>query len=416
MLRMLGTRGQKVKGSAIRLALATGPKTADSQTRIPPLFDPIGAGPVKRTAVCVGTCCSIHAMDFKNITRRDWLLVCSSCVCGSSIALGQKAEPDFGTFEKIDAHLHIRSSGPEFLNQAVADRFKAIVIAVDSQPVPPQMEFIRKQQQLQPDAFRFVTTFPMTGWDQPDWTQKTIKLLETSFAEGAIGVKVWKNIGMDFRDKNGRFVLIDDPRFDPIFDYITREGKTLTAHIGEPKDCWLPLDRMVSESNRRYYGGHPQYHMYLHPEYPAYGDHIRAVERVLSRHPRLRYVGAHLASLEWSVEELARRLDRFPNLAVDLAARVDDLQLLDPRAVREFLIKYQDRVLYATDLEISEGQDPKAVCARLHARWTEDWKYFATPEETRIGSTEKRVRGLALPGAVLHKIYRTNAVKWYPGI
>jgi predicted TIM-barrel fold metal-dependent hydrolase len=156
--------------------------------------------------------------------------------------------------------------------------------------------------------------------------------------------------------------------------------------------------------------------MYLHPEYPAYEEHIQAVERVLSRHPRLRYVGSHLASLEWSVVELAKRLDQFPNLAVDLAARVDDLQLLDATAVREFLVKYQDRVLYATDLEISEGQDPRAVCARLHARWTEDWKYFATSEETRVGSTEKKVRGLALPGAVLEKIYRANAMTWYPGI
>jgi len=355
-------------------------------------------------------------MSFEKITRRNWLVYSSSCLFTASM-LGQKGPgPDFRTFDKIDAHLHVRSSGPEFLNQVAADRFKAIVIAVDSQPVPPQLEFIRKQQRLHPNRFRFVTTFPISGSDEPDWTQKTIKLLQTSFREGAIGVKVWKNIGMEFRDKTGRFVMIDDPRFDPIFDYIASEGKTLTAHIGEPKDCWLPLDRMLSESNRRYYGAHPQYHMYLHPEYPPYEAHIRAVEQVLSRHPKLRYVGAHLASLEWSVAELAKRLDRFPNLAVDLAARVDDLQLLDPKAVKEFLMKYQDRVLYATDLEMNEGQDPKAVCARLRARWTEDWKYFATSEEARVGSTETRVRGLALPGAVLHKIYRTNALTWYPGI
>ena len=355
-------------------------------------------------------------MTIGNISRRSWLLLSSFLLSGATFQTRKAGEPELDAFEKIDAHLHVRSSGPEFLNQAATDRFKAVLVAVDSQPVPPQLEFIRKQQRLHPDRFRFVTTFPMNGWDDPDWTGKTLKLLEASFNEGAIGVKFWKNIGMEFRDRNGRFVMLDNPRFDPIFDYIEKHGKTVTGHIGEPKDCWLPLDKMVSESNRRYYGQHPQYHMFLHPEYPAYEDHIRAVERVLTKHPKLRYVGAHLASLEWSVAELAKRLDRFPNLAVDLAARVDDLQLLDPAAVRGFLVKYQDRVLYATDLEINEGQDPKSACERLHARWLEDWKYFATSEDARIGGTEKRVRGLALSDGVLRKIYRLNAKRWYPGI
>ncbi len=350
------------------------------------------------------------------MTRRNWLLLSSFLLSGASGRRAEKGEPDFDGFEKIDAHLHIRSSGPEFLNQAAADSFRAVVIAVDSQPIPPQLEFIRKQQRLHPDRFRFVTTFPMNGWDAADWTEKTLKLLETSFNEGAIGVKFWKNIGMEFRDRAGRFVMIDDSRFDPIFEFIQKRGKTVTAHIGEPKDCWLPLDKMVSESNRRYYGQHPQYHMFLHPDCPAYEDHIRAVERVLTRHPKLRYVGAHLASLEWSVGELAKRLDRFPNLAVDLAARVDDLQLLDPAAVKSFLVKYQDRVLYATDLEINEEQDPKSVCERLHTRWLEDWRYFATSGETRIGGTEKRVGGLSLSEDILRKIYQLNARRWYPGI
>jgi len=256
----------------------------------------------------------------------------------------------------------------------------------------------------------------MEGWDDPDWTKKTLQLLQGSFDEGAIGVKVWKNIGMEFRDKNGRFVMIDDPRFDPIFEFIEKRGKTLTAHIGEPKDCWLPLDKMMAEGNRRYYREHPQYHMFLHPEFPAYEDHIGAVERVLTKHPGLRYVGAHLASIEWSMVELAKRLDRFPNLAVDLAARVDDIQLLDQAAVRAFLMKYQDRVLYATDMEMNEGQNPRSVCERLHSRWVEDWKYFATSQEVKIGATERRVRGLALPDAVLRKIYQGNAKRWYPGI
>ena len=173
---------------------------------------------------------------------------------------------------------------------------------------------------------------------------------------------------------------------------------------------------MASESNRRYYGEHPQYHMFLHTESPAYEDHIHAVERMLTRHPKLRYVGAHLASLEWSVEELAKFLDRFPNVSVDLAARIDDLQLLDPVAVRAFFMKYQDRVLYATDLEVNPNQDSQAAFERAHARWQNDWIYFATNQEATIQGTQRRVRGLSLPREVLLKIYQANARRAYPGI
>jgi len=323
---------------------------------------------------------------------------------------------DFLSFEKVDAHLHIRYNGTEFLDQAAADRFKAILVVVDHNNVAEQLAFIERQKQLHPDRFRFVTSFQVDRWNEPSWQQETAKLLEDSFKKGAIGVKVWKNIGMELRDKDGRFVMIDDPRFEPIFDLVEKRGKTLTGHIGEPRDCWLPLDQMASESNRRYYKGHPEYHMNLHPEYPTYEAQIAAVEHMLEKHPKLRYVGCHVASIEWNLEKLGKFLDRFPNAAVDLAARVDDLQLLNRDAVRQFFIKYQDRLLYATDLEISEGQNPQAVCDRLHTRWTQEWKYFSTDEETTISGTETKVRGLALPADVLRKIYQTNAKKWYPGI
>ncbi|MBA4141291.1 MAG: amidohydrolase family protein [Segetibacter sp.] len=75
---------------------------------------------------------------------------------------------------------------------------------------------------------------------------------------------------------------------------------------------------------------------------------------MLEKHPDLKFIGAHLGSLEWSIEELAKRLDKFPNMAVDMAARLSGLQYLavtNWRGVRDFFIKYQDRLIYATDLE-----------------------------------------------------------------
>src|SRR5690606_20786759 len=121
--------------------------------------------------------------------------------------------------------------------------------------------------------------------------------------------KVWKNIGMELRDTSGNFVMIDHPKLDAVIAYLVRHDIPLIGHLGEPKNCWLPLDEMTVSSDRSYFESYPQYHMFLHPSYPSYTEQIRARDHLLEKFPTLRFVGAHLASLEWSVDELAKRLE-----------------------------------------------------------------------------------------------------------
>jgi predicted TIM-barrel fold metal-dependent hydrolase len=323
---------------------------------------------------------------------------------------------NFETMSKIDAHVHIRYNGPELLDQAKKDNFKVLAIMTDHYDINWQERFIEKQKKNHPNQFEYITTFTMKDWDNPEWQSKTIAHLKEAFDEGAIGIKIWKNVGMEYKDTDSNFVMIDNPRFDPIFNFIESQGKTLTGHIGEPRDCWLPLDEMLANSNRRYYSTNPQYHMYRHPDHPSYDQQINSYKKVLEKHPNLRYVGCHLASIEWNLKELAKVLDEFPNLAVDLAARIDDLQLLDSEEVGKFFMTYQDRILYGTDLSIKEEHDPKTYAEHAHQTWMNDWKYFTTDSLLSLPGLDQPVRGLNLPAVVIEKIYRLNAEKWYPGI
>ena len=103
--------------------------------------------------------------------------------------------------------------------------------------------------------------------------------------------------------------------------------------------------------------------MFLHPEYPSYEDQINARDHLLELHPDLKFIGCHLGSLEWNVDELAKRLDKFPDLAVDMSARICHLQYQsakDREKVRDFCIKYQDRLLYGTDLSDNDGNDGRS--------------------------------------------------------
>lgn len=324
-----------------------------------------------------------------------------------------KKQLTFETMPKIDAHIHFRVPGPEVINFGLVHKFKTINIVVDHNPVLPQKEYIKSQIAANPDDMLYITSFPIEGWDDPDWQQRTIEMVKQDFADGAKALKVWKNIGMEFQDKDGNFVMIDDPKFDPIFDLVEAEDKTLTAHLGEPRDCWLPLEEMKAASNRGYFENNPQYHMYLHPEYPSYEDHIAAMKNMLRKHPNMRYVGCHLASLEWSPTELAKFLDEFPNAAVDMAARIDDWQNVDQTELREFILKYQDRLLYATDLGVREDQDLDKFNQNMLKVWQNDWTYFATTTPVTVNRTDRQVAGLNLPQDVLEKIYYKNAQKWY---
>jgi hypothetical protein len=326
---------------------------------------------------------------------------------------------DFASVEKIDVHVHINSSGSALLDQAEADHFRLLTINVDYPDFPPIAEQSRIAQELAaryPALLAYAATFSMGGWDEPDWQQHVIHDLDAAFAAGAVAVKVWKNIGMEFRDANGRLVMIDDPKFDPVFDFIRERHRVLIGHQGEPRNCWLPIADMSVNNDKEYFREHPQYHMFLHPELPSYEQQMAARDRMLDRNPNLKFMGAHMASLEWSVDRLAAFLDRYPNAVVDLAARMGQVQFQsnqDRDKVRRFFIRYQDRLLYGTDTSQDPGADAAELRRDAHANWMRDWEYLATGLTLRVPELDAPVHGLSLPRNVVRKIYSANSERWF---
>jgi predicted TIM-barrel fold metal-dependent hydrolase len=241
--------------------------------------------------------------------------------------------------------------------------------------------------------------------------------LKQDLAQGAVGVKVWKDIGMQQRDADGHAVMVDDARFTPIFQFLEQRGVVVLGHQGEPRNAWLPLDQMTTRGDRQYFTAHPEYHMFAHAEWPTYEAQLAARDQLLNRHPRLKYIGLHLASLEWSVERIGDFLGRYPNASVDLAARLVHLKLqasADREQVREFFIRFQDRIVYATDLTRLPEQSDAAFADEAHTVWLEDWRFLSGSAALRSEEFEAPFQGLALPREVLDKIYHANARKLFP--
>jgi predicted TIM-barrel fold metal-dependent hydrolase len=256
----------------------------------------------------------------------------------------------------------------------------------------------------------WASTFDARGFEAPDFAERTVARLRRSFDDGAIGVKVWKNIGMAIRAKSGAYLLPDDRALLPIYEAIQKADRTLVAHLAEPDGAWLPLDDRNPELP--YYSRNSQWHM-LGKGAPPKDAILAARDRVLARYPGLRVVGCHLGSDEDKLDRLAKRLDTFPNFAVDTAARVRYFARGDRDRARDFLIRYQDRVLYATDFGLRDTS-PEAGAKALLARHDRDWEFFSG--DAMMDYEGQPTRGLALPDAVLRKIFRENARHWLPGL
>jgi len=329
---------------------------------------------------------------------------------------------DFKSVEKTDVHVHINTNQSPLIQQAEEDNFRLLTINWDDVNDPPPMEaqeeFALHQLKDFPGRLAYATTFSIRNFNESQWEEQTIAYLKNSFSKGAVAVKIYKVIGMTLKDKNNKLVMIDDPAFDHVIDFIVNHDIPVLGHLGEPRNCWLPVEEMTINGDKNYFSEHPEYHMYLHPELPSYEEQIEARDQLLERHPDLKFIGVHLGSLEWSVDELAKRLDQFPNMAVDMAARISHLQYQAKsnwQKVHDFCMKYQDRLLYATDIQTNDTENPSSIRKQAHDVWLQDWKFFTTYDTMQSTEFDGEFNGLKLPREVIDKIYHTNADQWFPG-
>lgn len=321
-------------------------------------------------------------------------------------------------FGRIDAHAHFFAEAKPALDLLERLNLTAVNICVVDrhdpgyETVEPQQRMARHLAEAARGRLPWIATFDDAGFAEPGFAARALAEVDRALAEGAHGVKVYKSLGMELRGGDGRYLLPDDAAFEPVFTGLARRGTTVYAHIGEPIAAWEPLDPKSPDYD--YYKNAPAWHVHGRPGMPSKEQILEARDRLLAKHPTLKVIGCHLGSMEEDVDAIARRLDRYPNFVVDTAARVTHLTLQPREKVRAFLIKYQDRVLYGTDMGIMPGQDPDATARRLESEYGRDWTYFATAQAIEVDG--RKVEGLALPEPVLRRLFRDNALRWVPGI
>ena len=333
-------------------------------------------------------------------------------------ACGQGQPLTLSSIGAIDAHAHVYSADPQVVRFFEKLNLRIVNICVIDpkdrgfEQAEPQHTAAKALYRATGGRAAWVSTFDAEGWEKPGFAKAAIAQLDQTFRDGAIGVKIYKTIGLDIRSKSGQYLMPDNPVFDPIMEAIAARGKTLYAHLAEPAIAWKPLD--PSDPDSSYYESNPYWHVFHRPGVPAKEQILAARDRLVARHPRLRVIGCHLGSMEEDIADIAQRLEKYPNFAVDMAARVVHLSRQDREKVRRVILKYPDRFLYATDFVLMTWNDAGKSLRNWQAELERDWKFLATAETVEMQG--RKVQGLALPGDVLKKIYRENALHWAPGI
>jgi hypothetical protein len=374
------------------------------------------------------------------ISRRNFLGRMGLAAAGPFLFGAIRSQPaeatdtvrDFQKIKKIDLHTHISSDAP-YLKE-IMDKLNLKMVTICNEGLKTdrlaaQVKIARKIHEKAPRYYAWCTTFDLNGFGTADWTDRVITGLQEDFDHGALGVKAWKEIGMQLKDDHGNFIQIDDPRFNPVFEFIREENKTLFMHIGDPPAYWQSAGRDGLQDAWYREGGGVWNRIGKFRGEISWETLIKARDQVLERFPGLRVIGCHLGSMAHDVGMLAEMLDRYPNFAVETSYTMRELAGQPMEKVREFFLEYQDRILYGSDISGGLVATPFLVdMSKINERWTpaeveelksdlleqyhREFNYFSTDSDQQYENFS--LKGLDLPEEVLEKIFYRNAVIWVP--
>jgi predicted TIM-barrel fold metal-dependent hydrolase len=313
----------------------------------------------------------------------------------------------------VDMHNHL-GGGKGRLSPAIVKRHLAemddagvrTVVNLDGGWGETLKETLAALDDAHPRRFLTFALINFEGIDDPGWGQREARRLEESFAAGAKGLKFYKALGLRYRYKDGRLMTVDDPQLDPIWEMCAKHRRPVVIHVADPAAFFTPLDRF----NERWHelNANPGWLFYGGTN-PQRQDLLDALHRVIARHPKTTFVNTHFGNNAEDLATVAEKLDKYPNMYVDIDARISELGR-QPYTTRRFFLKYQDRIMFGTDTP------PRSEAYRVYYRFLEtDDEYFdCSASHHRQGFWN--IYGISLPKEVLEKVYRTNAERVLYGL
>jgi len=252
-----------------------------------------------------------------------------------------------------------------------------------------------------PNRFVVFANVDFSGLGGDGWGEKAAAQLEEDVKNGAVGLKIYKSLGLSTTDVNGNRVAVDDPRIAPGWDKAGELGIPVLIHSADPAPFWQPHDNR----NERWLELKIHGRRKRDDDDPApWQTIINEQHRVFKRHPNTTFINAHFG---WHANDLAKLgqiMDEHPNTLVEFGAVIAELGR-QPQTARAFFIKYQDRILFGKD-----AYNPEEYHTYFRVLETND-EYFPYYKKYHAFWS---MYGLNLPDEVLRKVYYKNALRIMP--
>ena len=256
----------------------------------------------------------------------------------------------------------------------------------------------------------------------PDFFRNAPDMLKKAVNAGAIALKNLKQLGLEAKDHEGKLITIDDPRLFPIWERAEKLGIPVAFHTGDPVAFFEPWN----SENERWdeLKLHPEWSFADQNKYPPPDILFNQVNNVYRKFSNIQFVAVHVGGYSENLKEVGKWLDEIPNLSLDTAARIGELGKHPASEGHDFFTKYQDRIMFGTDMAYWNGCDVQGAgpCKNFtleedHKFYEIHWKYFQTVDKQFDHPTpiqgKWKIDGIGLDPAVLKKIYWDNAYKFY---
>ena len=309
---------------------------------------------------------------------------------------------DKARFPAIDMHAHDYARTPEQVAEWVRamDAVGVEKVIVLTMAVGKEFDAIYAKYAKYPDRFEVWCGFDYTGYDKPDFGPAAVKELERCYKAGARGVGELGDKGKGLfycRPTKAWGMHLDDPRMDLLLEKCAELRLPVNIHIADPYWMYLPMEATNDGLMNAY-----SWRLDNQPGIVGHEGMVEILERAVKRHPNTTFVACHFANCSYDLSKLGRLFDKYLNLYADISARFAETAAI-PRFTARFYDKYQDRLVYGTDMRFS------AKLYRLTFRILESedehfyaWDYF---------SYHWPLYGFGLDEKVLKKVYRDNALK-----
>jgi predicted TIM-barrel fold metal-dependent hydrolase len=343
--------------------------------------------------------------DIKQLKLRDWQ--------PRSMLIAKATVVPRPAFPVIDVHNHLGGGKailtPDRVNHYIAEMDAAGVrtaVNLDGGWGQRLKDTIAALDTVYPGRFLTYALINFSGIDEPGWSDREASRLRESFEAGAKGLKFHKTLGLGVRYKDGRFMPVDDPKLDPIWEVCAQYKRPVEIHTADPGAFFTPLDRFSERWHEL--NEHPQW-LFYGKDYPKRADlHAQRI-RVIARHPNTTFICAHMANDGEDLAELGRWLDSYSNMYVDIDARISELGR-QPYSARRFFLKYQDRIMFGTDTA------PNREAYRIYYRFLETDDEYFDPAGGHHPQGFWMIYGVFLPQDVLEKLYFKNAERLLVGL